>query len=64
MANIEDLSKDELLGLIYHLVPTTYTGVHPCFCASCGEGYDKDTKYETEPYWYICARCDESLSDK
>lgn len=64
MANIDDLSKEELLGLIGHLVPTTLTSVHPCFCASCGKGYDKDATYEAEVYWYVCDDCNESLSNE
>ena len=62
MAKIEDLNKDELLGLIYHLVPTTHTSNHPCFCACCGEGYDKKKEYNPKPYWYICGNCDHYLS--
>lgn len=64
MANIEDLSKEELLGLIYHLVPTTHTKTHLCFCACCGEDYNKDKKYEVEPYWYLCDKCQEVLSNE
>ena len=62
MANIEDLTRDEILGMIYHELPNTLTSVHPCFCASCGTGYDENTIYEVEPYWYICDQCNESLS--
>jgi hypothetical protein len=64
MANIEDLSKGELLGLIYHLVPTTLTRRHPCFCACCGDGYNKDKEYEAKPYWYLCDNCEASLSNE
>lgn len=63
MANIEDLSKQELLGLIYHLVPSTHYKDHPCFCACCGDDYDKEKEYDPKPYWYLCDKCQDNLSD-
>jgi len=64
MAKIEDLSKEELLGLIYHLIPTTHTGNHPCICASCSKGHDENIDDELKPYYYVCDDCEESLSNE
>ena len=63
MPKIKDLSKEDLLGLIYHKLPTTYTNVHMCFCALCGDDYDENVEYPFEPYWYVCDKCNELLSN-
>lgn len=34
---IKSLSKEELLNLFYHLVPTTVFTNHPCLCVVCGD---------------------------
>lgn len=64
MPKLENLSKEELLGLIYHLVPTTYTSNHPCICASCSKGDDEEHEHKDEAYFYICDDCEASLSNE
>lgn len=53
MKQIDKLSKDELLSLIYNnFEGKTLFNVHPCECASCGQ-----KKVEEGGYYYICDRC-------
>lgn len=64
---IDDLSKDELLTILYHLVPTTLTGEHLCDCFCCYNGVYKDDKSAVlypnghiemvDVYWYECDSC-------
>lgn len=58
---IEDLSKDELLGLIYHQMGNTLYGEHPCQCACCGTDPRRgvDMYGKTWPvYWFSCDECE------
>ena len=72
MPQIDELSKDELLGLLYHLLPDTLTSKHPCYCAACGKDFTGETvtvKYPdkdrtVEAYGYICDRCNESFEQE
>ena len=62
MPNIEELSKTELLGIIYNYIPDTLFFKHPCYCVGCGKDYSGDLvdvhfkEGETrtvEPYIYM-----------
>lgn len=64
---IDDLSKQELLSLIYHHLPNTIYIDHPCYCAVCSKGY-KESKAGPrttprgsiiEPLTIICDECEE-----
>ena len=65
MSKITELSKDELLSLIYNTLTDTYYSVHPCICASCGRGIENATAFGVimgslvEPLYYICDQCEE-----
>jgi hypothetical protein len=73
---ISELSKSELLGLIYHHLPSTHYGDHPCFCAVCGVGVGKEpltymkwtptgrVQTSIKPLDYICDKCNEDLSNE
>lgn len=66
---IEDLSKGELLGLIYNNVRDGYVVFrdHPCICASCGEQSIDELFYVEShfgrkgylPLGFICDKCEE-----
>lgn len=57
MKSIRELSKDELLSLIYHLPPGDIDTFSPIVeCAICGSGKSK--------YPYICDSCDGSYEDE
>jgi hypothetical protein len=56
MPKIKDLSKDELLGLIYNHLPNTLIGRHPCCCVVCAKDYDVDIGKKA--YSYICDGCE------
>lgn len=61
---LEELSKEELLSLIKHNLPTTLFDGHPCFCASCGTENDvKPINVESRNGWLVvdplCYLCDE-----
>ena len=58
MEEIRNLSKEELLNLIYQKLPDTLTDVHPCYCAACGNG-----RFQNYAYWYVCDRCSELLRE-
>jgi hypothetical protein len=64
MKRIADLSKSELLGLIYHNVRNGNVVFlrHPCICASCGNnnGHDLVSVEGTivSPLYYVCDRCE------
>ena len=72
--SIDDLSKEELLGLIYHQIPTTLTGINPCRCASCGESPNDDINITVNRmdgtvdiiaarvYWFICDQCEDDMA--
>ena len=65
---IEELSKSELLAIIYHWLPNTYWGVHPCKCVVCGEGPWSDYQtmdsrkgpVEVPIYTFICDECEKA----
>jgi hypothetical protein len=62
---IAKLSRNELLGLIYHNLPNTIFNDHPVFCASCAKGYEADLVSISQdlvvaPLGYICDRCEEN----
>lgn len=57
MRKISELSREELLSLIYHELPKTYYGDHPCECASCGTSSGDGTWL-----FYLCDDC-ERLND-
>jgi hypothetical protein len=66
MKNIEELSKSELLDLIYHELPSTFFVDHPCQCALCGTCNDIYVEHhgrKTLVYSYICDRCTELNSE-
>jgi hypothetical protein len=52
MKPIEELTKSELLSLIYNNLGKTKFFVHPCECASCGQA-----PVEEGGYYYICDYC-------
>ena len=61
---IKDLSKAELLSLIYHNLPRTLYEDHPCECGACGEdpigitevviGLQKRT---VQTHGFVCDEC-------
>ena len=59
---IEDLSKNELLGLIYNHLPRTLYDMHPVFCAACAKGYEggliEICGKIVVPYDYVCDDCE------
>lgn len=59
---IEDLSRTELLSLIYNNLKMTVFEDHPVFCATCSKGYNGDlVKVHHRivvPRGYICDQCD------
>ena len=62
MRKISDLSKSELLNLIYHKLPQTVFNDHPVECACCGKGPENTVELLGETrtvYWFICDSCDE-----
>ncbi len=70
MKKIEELSKTELLSLIYHELPDTYFKTHPVQCASCGtiphdqlqkveyKTGNKTFKLSAPMYSYMCDACE------
>ena len=60
---ISELTKDQLLGLIYHFKPDTLWDVHPCYCAACGKDYIGEKVIvegrEATAYPIICNDCEE-----
>jgi hypothetical protein len=57
MKSIRELSKDELISLIYHLPPGDIdTFSQDVECAICGSGKSK--------YIYVCDSCDRSYEDE
>lgn len=59
--SISSLSKEELLSLIYHILPDTHIDEHPCECASCGEeeiGFHMVGGHEAQMYSFICQGCE------
>ena len=64
---LEELSKDELLGIIYHHVwdGRVLTRGHPVICVSCGDqSLDEEiripeARMDVFPLGYICDRCEE-----
>jgi len=65
---IKDLSKEELLSLIYNSLSNTRFGIHPCFCAACAKGYYKAKEIQDEtgivPLGYVCDHCNETEKHK
>lgn len=69
MKPIGELTKDELLGLIFHHLPHT-TRNHPCLCVMCSDksSHDKidvgtaERPYLVSPYLYMCEKCELELS--
>jgi len=53
---INDLTKSELLNLIYQNLPSTTD--HPCMCAACGDGENKNG------YSFICDACNKANTDE
>lgn len=53
---IDELSKEELLRLIYQYLPETLTSIHPCYCAVCSKDFSD------EAYAYICDECTERFA--
>lgn len=66
---IEELTKSELLGLIYHHLPKTYFKVHPIVCVAgmaCDIEGSPDNLVEVKgnlvkPYGIICDRCEDAM---
>lgn len=56
LRNIEDLSKEELLGIIYNYLPNTLIRKHPCYCVCCFYGYIEPVE-GVQPYGYECDSC-------
>lgn len=58
---ISELSKEELLGLIYTRLPNTLYDLHPVYCVVCEKGYVGRKVVvvgrEVEPYAIICDDC-------
>jgi len=59
---IEDLSRSELLSLIYNNLSRTVHQDHPVYCADCAKGYVGDlvAVYHrvAVPYGYVCDECE------
>lgn len=63
MKPIEELTKSELLSLIYNNMRSTLFIVHPCECCACGTEKGDVVEIEgrhVEPIFYICDRCEEN----
>ena len=71
---IKDLSKEELLSLIYHNMDDTYRDIHPCYCGSCGKGHSDQTiddmvlitfrdgsTHPVTAYGYLCDECEAKI---
>ena len=56
---LSELSKDELLSLIYNQLPKTRFGDHRCECINCSE----EILGQEDSYWYECDECKE-LNEK
>lgn len=67
---IADLTKDELLSLIYNNIKTTVYEDQPCLCASCGQRSEREVVLSTmksirdypnnvkaKVIYYICDDC-------
>ena len=65
---ISELSKDELLGIIYNHLPDTLFDIHPCFCALCGKDYNGATVIvegrSVKAISYICDSCEDDNKEK
>lgn len=59
MKKIKQLTKTELLSIIYNHMPATIYDEHPVDCASCGTGPDKIGKVQL--IFYICDNCENNL---
>ena len=57
MPKINELSKDELLCLIYNNIPDTIPVNHSCYCGSCGKGLDINNQIQKV---YICDNCNKN----
>lgn len=65
MKKIKDLSKQELLTLIYNNLSRTVFDDHPVFCVACSKITEElvpvhGTVVKAKPY--ICDRCEDSIS--
>lgn len=66
---ISELTKSELLGLIYHHLPKTYFKVHPIVCVAgmaCDIEGNPDNLVEVKgnlvkPYGIICDKCEDAM---
>jgi hypothetical protein len=57
--SIRDLTKSELLSLLYNMFDTHYK--HPCICACCGDS--DGSGIEPKPLFYLCDKCEKELTD-
>lgn len=57
MKHIKDLSKEELLGLIYHEIPHTVIDDHLCMCATCDNMDEVDDAHVGSLLIYVCDGC-------
>lgn len=58
---IEELSRSELLSLIYHHLPHTRFKDHEIFCAACARGFDGKPD---DAYGIVCDRCEAAFADE
>lgn len=54
---IKDLSKEELLKIIYHYLPNTIIEDQECYCITCSQIEEGVASCE-----YICDNCEDMVS--
>lgn len=55
---ISELTKNQLLGIIYNCMPNTLYDIHPCYCVMCGKDWVSEWVMVEGRNPTICNECD------